>query len=562
MGVDEAGTLAALRAHRSELIDAKIAAFGGRIVKTMGDGLLLEFPSVVDATQCVIDVQLGMAERNADVDDDRRIVFRVGINLGDIIIEGDDILGDGVNIAARLQEIAEAGGVCISNRVHDDVRDRLDTVFADGGAQTLKNIARPVHVWQWAPEAIAVAESAPLPLPDKPSIAVLPFDNLSHDPEQDYFADGITEDIITGLATLSWLFVIARNSTFTYKGQAVDIKQVGVDLGVRYVLEGSVRKAGQRVRVTAQLIEAATGNHVWAERFDGQIEDIFELQDEITAKIVSALGPEMTMAEIERRRNRPRANYDAWDFYLQARPHHHAVTEADFNEAVALLNKSMAADPGFASAPALLGLCYVAAALHGWVERPRDAIAIARRHARDAIAMEPLNALGHAALGMSYHFRGPMDEAAAAFERALELEPNNTLYWTHLSSALCFAGRPEEAIAAAEKAARGSPRDPEFWHVSLSKASAYFVAGRLEDSVREAKHSARLQPNFYASHSFLAAAAALLGRQAEAEASAKMLLQLVPRFNIKAVQRNPLFERPEDLAHMIEGLRLAGIPEG
>ncbi|MFP6748482.1 MAG: adenylate/guanylate cyclase domain-containing protein, partial [Alphaproteobacteria bacterium] len=268
MGVDEAATLASLRAHRAELIDALIAGHGGRIVKTMGDGLLLEFPSVVEATQCVIDLQRGMRERNASVAEDRRITFRIGVNLGDIIVEGEDILGDGVNIAARLQEIAEPGGVAISARVHEDVRDRLDTAFTDGGEQTLKNIARPQQVWRWSPADAAPRDVMEPATPDKPSIAVLSFDNMSSDPDHEYFADGMAEDIITALSKISRMRVIARNSTFAYKGHALDVRKVASELGVRYVLEGSIRSGGKRLRITAQLIDATDGSHVWAERYD------------------------------------------------------------------------------------------------------------------------------------------------------------------------------------------------------------------------------------------------------------------------------------------------------
>jgi adenylate cyclase len=317
MGVDEVRTLAALRAHRSELIDPKIAEHGGRIVKTMGDGLLLEFPSVVNATLCVIEVQQGMAERNQNVDEEHRITFRVGVNLGDIIIEGDDIFGDGVNIAARLQEVSEPGGVAISGRVQDDVRDRLDVSFLDTGEQSLKNITRPVQVWQWSFSSsdteIQTTASAPLPRPEKPSIAVLPFDNMSGDPEQEYFSDGVTEDIITGLSKFRSFFVIARNSTFTYKGAAVNIAEVGRELGVRYVVEGSVRKAGNRVRVTAQLIEAASDNHIWAERFDRDITDIFELQDEITETIIGAVEQEVGSSERTRATHMHPENLQAWE---------------------------------------------------------------------------------------------------------------------------------------------------------------------------------------------------------------------------------------------------------
>jgi TolB-like protein/class 3 adenylate cyclase len=333
MGRDESGTLAALKAVRQEVVDPTIAMHGGRIVKTTGDGLLLEFPSVVNAVRCVVEVQTAMADRTAEIAEDRRIAFRIGINLGDIIVEGDDIFGDGVNVAARLQEIALPGGICISNRVHDDVRDRLDTAFDDGGTQTLKNIARPVQVWRWHPGTAvspppATANSA-LPLPDKPSIAVLPFQNMSGDPEQEYFADGVVEDIITALSRFKALFVIARNSSFTYKGRSPDIRQVGRELGVRYVLEGSVRRAGGRVRVTGQLIEAESGTHIWADRFEGAIEDVFDLQDEVATSVVGAIAPQLERAEEKRARQKPTEQLRSYDLYLKgmALAHHRGTYE-------------------------------------------------------------------------------------------------------------------------------------------------------------------------------------------------------------------------------------------
>src|SRR5215212_2908822 len=300
MSRDESGTLAALKALRREVVDPKIEAHRGRIVKSTGDGLLLEFASVVDAVRCVDGVQTAMAARNADVPRDRRIEFRIGVNIGDIIIDGDDIFGDGVNVAARLQELAAPGGICVSVRVQEDVRGKLDIVFDDAGEQQLKNIAWPVRVYIIRPVGASQMSQPPLALPDKPSIAVLPFQNMSGDPEQEYFVDGMVDDIITGLSRIRWLFVIARNSSSTYKGRAVDVKQVGRDLGVRYVLEGGLRKAGNRIRITAQLIEAVSGTHLWAERYDRSLDDIFAVQDEITISVVGAIEPSLRRAEIER----------------------------------------------------------------------------------------------------------------------------------------------------------------------------------------------------------------------------------------------------------------------
>ena len=360
MGADEEGTLAALKAIRRELGDPKIAEHRGRIVKTTGDGMLVEFPSVVDAVRCAVEVQQGMAARNTDVPAERRIEFRIGINLGDIISDDNDIYGDGVNVAARLEALAEPGGICISRVVRDQVRDKLDIAFDDRGEQQVKNIARPVHVYGIGPQAsrLHAGETPAVPalaLPDKPSIAVLPFQNMSGDPEQEYFADGMVEEITTAIARLPWLFVIARNSRLTYKGKAIDVKQVARELGVRYVLEGSVRKGGNRVRITGQLIDAASGNHIWADRFDGALDDVFDLQDQVAASVVGAIEPRLRLSEMERAARKPTENLDAYDLYLRALAQSYRYTEQGLGEAVVLLRQALAIDPSYAPAAAMVG---------------------------------------------------------------------------------------------------------------------------------------------------------------------------------------------------------------
>jgi adenylate cyclase len=368
MGLDEVGTARTLREHRAAS-DALVTKHGGRIVKTTGDGVLLEFPSVVDAVECAVAVQALMAERNDAVPQDRRMLYRIGINLGDILIEGNDILGDGVNVAARLEAIAEPGNICLSSSAYEQVRGKVAVEFADLGEQSLKNINRPVRVYAirssdrvgtGSPVAsTSIPESnKPLPLPDKPSIAVLPFQNMSGDPEQEYFADGMVEDIITALSRFRSLFVIARNSSFTYKNKTVDIKQVGRELGVRYVLEGSVRKAGGKVRITGQLIDAATGAHLWADRFDGALDDVFGLQDRITMSVVGAIEPRVQHAELARSRLKPTEKLDAYDYYLRALAHIHRQTGADNLEALRLLASASALDPHFALADALAAYCH------------------------------------------------------------------------------------------------------------------------------------------------------------------------------------------------------------
>jgi TolB-like protein len=366
MGADEASTALALRKHRAA-VDPIVMSHGGRIVKSTGDGVLLEFPSIVAAVECAVAVQKLMAERNADVPEDRRMLFRMGINLGDVLIEGNDILGDGVNVAARLEGVAEPGGICLSESAYQQVRDKIPIDVTDMGEQRLKNIARPVRTYRLrldrSPEQVKPA----LALPDKPSIAVLPFQNMSADPEQEYFADGMVEDIITALSRMRWLFVIARNSTFTYKGRAVDIKQVGRELGVRYVIEGSVRKAANRVRITGQLIDSATGAHLWADRFEGALEDIFDLQDQMTASVVGAIAPKLEQAEIERAKLKPTESLDAYDYYLRGRANFHHGTEETISKALRLFYRAIEFDPDFASAHGMAAWCYVIRKNFGWM---------------------------------------------------------------------------------------------------------------------------------------------------------------------------------------------------
>ena len=387
MGADEEGTLAALKAIRRELGDPKVKEHRGRIVKTTGDGLLIEFASVVDAVRCAVEVQRGMAERNAEVPEARRIEFRIGINLGDIIRDGRDIFGDGVNIAARLEALSEPGGICVSGIVHDQVRDKLDVAFEDMGERQVKNISRPVHVWRRRLGAKPVIPaSTPLPLPDKPSIAVLPFANMSGDPEQEYFADGMVEEIITALSRIRWLFVIARNSSFTYKGQAVDVKQVGRELGVRYVLEGSVRKAGDRVRITGQLIDAATGVHLWADRFDGSLKDVFELQDRVASSVAGVIEPTLQAAEIRRAAERPTSDPTTYDLYLRALPLWSTYEKDRIIRALDLLGQAIERAPHYGPALALAAQCYNVLAVSGWTDDSeashRKAIDLARQALR------------------------------------------------------------------------------------------------------------------------------------------------------------------------------------
>src|SRR4249919_329564 len=475
MGADEEGTLERLKALRRELLDPKIAEHNGRIVKTTGDGLLVEFPSVVDAVRCAVAVQQAMPERDTGVAADSRIELRIGINLGDVIVEPDDLYGDGVNIAARIEALADAGGVFVSNTVHDHVRDRLPFIFEDLGEQQVKNIARPVRVYRVRdalthPAANAPGSplsrnagegterrrreagegGAPLPLPDKPSVAVLPFANMSGDAEQEYFVDGIVEDIITGLSRIKWFHVIARNSTFVYKGRAVDVKQVGRDLGVRYILEGSVRKLGNRVRITSQLIDATNAVHVWAERYDRALDDIFALQDELTISVVGAIEPTLREAEVERARRKRPDSLDAYDLYLRALPNTFIAMPDTADEALDLLQQAIAIEPNHAAAHAAIAFCHEVRYIRaGLLEEDKRT---ALRHARIAVATggDDATALAGAAFVIGILERD-YDNAFDAFDRALALSPSSALALCFSSIVHAWAGDSATAIEQAEQ---------------------------------------------------------------------------------------------------------------
>jgi adenylate cyclase len=486
MGRDESGTLTALKALRQEVVDPAIASHGGRIVKTTGDGMLLEFPSVVNAVRCCIEVQTAMAGRASDMADDRRIAFRIGINIGDIIVEGDDIFGDGVNVAARLQEIAAPGGICVSSRVHEDVRDRLDAAFDEGGTQALKNIARPVQVWRWQSRATVPSKQmpapVPLPLPDKPSIAVLPFQNMSGDQEQEYFVDGLVEDIITALSRFKSLFVIARNSSFAYKGKSPDVRQVGLELGVRYVLEGSVRKAGNRLRITAQLIDANTGTHAWADRFEGALEDVFALQDEVTVKVVVAIEPQVERAEIARARRTPRGNTDAYDCYLRGLACLYPVTVDGLGEALRHFENTIALEPDYALPYAMSMWCRanrVAFGLVEDIERERSEVARLWRVV-ERVRPDDGFALSQAAWAVAYLLRD-LVSAKDLIDQAVELNPNLATAWTNNGWINVWLGHPEVAL---EHLGRAERLDPGHRALTLSPmAHAYFFLSRYAEAV-------------------------------------------------------------------------------
>jgi adenylate cyclase len=562
MGADEVGTLAALKAHRRELIDPKIEEHHGRIVKTTGDGMLVEFASVVDAVQCAVEVNCAMAIRNADITQDKRIEFRLGINVGDIIIEGDDIFGDGVNVAARLENLAEPGGLCISRKVRDEVRDKLDLTFQDIGEQLVKNIARPVRVFRvTAPsrdQATAPAKPT-LALPDMPSIAVMPFQNLSGDPEQEYFADGIVDDITSALSRTGWLFVIARNSSFTYKGRAVDMRQVGRELGVRYVLEGSVRKAGGRVRITGQLVEAATGYHVWADRFEGDVADIFELQDRITECVVGAIEPSLQMAEIKRARAKPTDSLGAYDLYLQSLEQHYRVTKPASDVAVSLLHRALELDPGYSLAKALLADVYVSRR-NGWGTPEEADIGLAL--AREAIATsrdDPLT-LRWASWALVF-FGQDIDQALVTLDRAVTLNPNSAQVLGAAGWAYCWSHQPQIAIDYFQRAMRLSPLDPQLAQILTGLGTAYLTAGQTERALPILIRAVKENPNYASGFRFLILVLTRLGRHDEARAAASRLLEIEPNYRISRDSRIRPWIDPAFVAEFEAAQLQAGLPE-
>jgi adenylate cyclase len=548
---DEEGTLARLRALRAELIDSKIAGNKGRIVKTTGDGLLVEFASVIDALRCAAEVQAAMAESNALLPLDRRIEFRIGINVGDIVVEDGDIFGDGVNVAARLEGLAEPGGICVSARVQEDAAGRLDLAFEDIGEQALKNIARPVRVSRVVTGHKPIPEPA-LALPDKPSIAVLPFANMSGDPEQEYFVDGMVEEIITALSRIRWLFVIARNSSFTYKGQTVDVKRVGRELGVRYVLEGSVRKAGGRVRITAQLIEAVTGAHLWADRFDGSLENVFDLQDKVASSVAGVIEPALQAAETARSAGRPTADLTAYDLYLRA----YAMflsSARQIPEALGLLEQAIARDPRYGPALAWAAHCCTRLVRDGRSANPaadRVRGADFARRALEVAGDDPV-VLVNAAHALAY-FGEDIGAMIALVDRALALNPNYARGWCISGSLRNWAGQADIAIEHVDASQRLSPRARVGTQLVVIGA-AHFLSRRFDEAVPKLLLAIQEDPSFPNPYRYLAACYAHMGRFSDAQE----IVERLRAITTVAIPNASYLRNPEQRELFLSGLRLA-----
>jgi adenylate cyclase len=560
IGADEEGTLNRLKSIRAEVIDPAIAARHGRLVKTTGDGFLVEFGSVVDALRCAVEVQRTIADRGVDDPADRRIELRIGVHQGDIVVEEGDIFGDGVNVAARLEGLAEPGGICVSARVQEDAAGRLDLAFQDLGEQNLKNIARPIRVYRVGPhKAFTPTSQVPLLLPDKPSIAVLPFQNISDDPDQEVFADGMVEDITTALSKLRWFFVIARNSSLAYKGRAVDVKQVGRELGVRYVLEGSVRKGGNRLRITAQLIEAETGNHVWAERYDRDLGDIFAVQDEITERVVAAIEPELYAAENIRSQRKPPESLDAWECVIRALSALSQVTSGARQEAERLCRQAVAIAPGYGQAHSLLAWSILRRTV--WGADLRAVAAEAGAETEAALAIDERDSWAHCVQAIVFNRLRRFDEAARACRRALELNPNFALAHAFFGIALCNQGRCQEAMDSAQHALRLSPNDRNVGNYAhLAAAMTCFRAERYADCLVWARAMAAKFPEDFRALFLQASALAIQGDLVAAAEARGTLLRLRPGFSVAWMKEN--LPWPGELAERLsDGLRKAGVPE-
>ena len=571
-GADEEGTLARLRMLRHELIDPAIGNHHGRIVKTTGDGILVEFASPVNAVRCAIVVQRSIAPLNAKLAPEQWMKFRIGINISDVVVEGDDLLGDGVNVAARLEGIAEPGGICLSEEVYRQVQGKVAAEFVDLGEQGLKNIARPVRAYRIdirnangpgharSPHAAQHGARKPaLALPDMPSIAVLPFTNMSGDPEQEYFADGVVEDIVTGLSRIKWLFVVARNSSFVYKGKAVDVKQVGRELGVRYVLEGGVRRAGSHVRITGQLIEAETGVQLWAERYDRSLNDIFALQDEITMNVVGSIEPNLRRVEIERVKHERPDSLDAYDLFLRALPHIYTPMPQEAARAIPFLEKALKLEPSYAAAQAALAWCFHHRFARGGAREEDRTAAI--HHARAATSHGGDDATTLAMAGFVIWMDERDDVAALKlFDRALALSNSNMFALACSSVPLAWMGKTELATERAQRALRLSPFDPLNFLPNCALAIAHFYSGLYAEAADAARSAIESTPRFSFPHAYLAAALVRLGRGEEAKAAAQRVLALQPTFTISGVSAIVGHE-PAVFSAFAEAWRAAGLPE-
>ncbi|MDH3212294.1 MAG: adenylate/guanylate cyclase domain-containing protein [Myxococcales bacterium] len=569
MAKDEAATITTLTDYR-EVIGTLIHQRRGRVVDAPGDNLLAEFPSALDAVRCAVEIQRVIGERNDGLPGERRMEFRIGIHLGDVAVEGGRIYGDGVNIAARLEGLAEAGGICISDIIQKQVRNKLDLVYDDLGDQPIKNLPEPVRVYRVrqrperprAPAVLPGMDELTVPgFSGRSAIAVLPLENLSGDPDQEYFADGIAEDLITRLSSWHVFPVIARNSSFVYKGRAVDVKQVSRELGVRYVVEGSVRKAGNRVRISVQLIDATTGLHIWAERYDRELEDIFVLQDAITEAIVGAMSPELRRTEQERALRQKTWSFTAWDYTQRGFWHFERLSKQDNETARSLFESAAELDPNSALPFYGLAWTHYMDIFSQWTGSSERSIAKLDRTARRSAALDERDPNAQLAMGLAFRIAGQREQAMAAFERTIQLNPSSSYAYFALGAYLAQAGRPDDAIAHLEKAVRLSPNDPMMGSYLGAIATTHFVAGRYEEAVAWARRSLQRSPDFLHARSLLAAGCAQRGRMDEARSAVQAVLRLDPGYSLSTVRSAYPSGDPDFLERYLDGLRRAGLKE-
>ena len=552
MGEDEVATLKTLSAYR-DVMGNLVQHFNGHVVDISGDSVLAEFGSVVDSIQAAVEIQKELKTRNGELPENRKMEFRIGINLGDVIQEGDNIYGDGVNIAARVQSLAEGGGICISGTTFDQVEKKLGLGFEYLGEQTVKNIARPVRVYRVAIETpVAQFTTA-----EKPSIAVLPFVNMSGDPEQEYFSDGITEDIITALSRLRWFLVIARNSTFSYKGKSVDVKHIGRELGVRYILEGSIRKIGNRVRITAQLINATTGAHLWAERYDRELTDIFALQDEITQNVTATIEPKLMEAESVHFQGRSPENLAAWDLVMRAVARFWRMTTGESEAAIGMLQLAVKRYPNYAPAQSMLSFALLVSDLVGWAPAGKPYL-LAADLAHRAAELDDEDPWAHLALGYLAFTARKTDDAVREFQRALDLNPNFATAYGYLGWAVVFDGRYEEAIEYFQQAFRMSPHDPLIAFFYAGMCAAHYFARRFDEAVEWGRKSIQQRPGFIPGHRILCASLAQAGRTEELRAAMARVRELQPNISIAWLEEHVPYT-PRAIAHYLDGMRKAGV---
>ena len=571
MAADERSTVAALDAARA-VFRQRIEANQGRLIDMAGDSVLAVFETAIGAVKAALAIQEALSTADATVTEDRRMRFRIGVHLGDVIEKADGtVYGEGVNIAARLEGMAEPGGIAVSEAVHCLLRGRVSAYFEDQGERQLKNIPEPVRLYHMrafdanteSPTRVVAGATkrTAVPVSGKPSIAVLPLTNMSGDPEQEYFSDGISEDLTAALSRFGWLFVIARNSAFTYKGKAVDVGQVGRELGARYLLEGSVRRAGDRVRVSVQLVDAIADRCVWAEQFDRKMLDIFELQDDIVARIAATVAPEITSAEIERARIKRPNTLDAWDHYLQAIAAYHRVTEADVKAAISLLEEAIDVEPDFATAYALLARCHLEIGQRGWVQPVRQAYETSRRIAERAVRVGPSSPEAHQSLANVLIVVGEAERAVTVARRAIDLNPNYAEAQVVLGLALVFCGDLEGSLAACLQAKRGNPRDSRRSSLYDALGHAYFMLGDYEKAIEVSEKGLNEEPSLYGALVTLACSYAELGRKEKARQYVDELLRLIPRYTLTALRKHPMFVKRELIEKLIDSMRLAGLPE-